>query len=974
MFDFSQPEYLYLLGLLIPIIYIWRTSRVPASHTRKWGSLVLRTILVLGLVLALAGTRIVWKDKGLCVAFVIDQSQSIPGQMRDDIRNKIREIVDRMDKDDQFVIVEFGGDAVLASLPSYKGAMPEPAKVLDAGHTDIARALRLAMASFPADRQKRVVLFSDGNQNVGDSMREARIASANDVDVNTVLLRAGGEHEVMVDQVILPPRVQKDVRFAVRAVITADQAQGAKLTVSRDGKAISEQQVQLKAGATIFDIPDKVADGGFHEYSILIQPDGGAKADTFSANNTAYGFVRVDGPGKVLVVRGNIGAHDYISDALLDARISTDPGSPSIVPSDMRGLLGYDCVVLQNVGKQYLTPQQVDALANWVKDFGGGLVIIGGDDSFGPGGYKGTPLEAISPVDMDIKRKKHLASVALVVMLDKSGSMGMPVGTLTKMNLANQGAVESIKLLTDADEANIAAVDTEVKWVMGSSKLLPMNSVQKAALSHETLSVVSGGGGIFAKTALAHAYDAINARGVDAMVRHVILFADTADTEQKEDCIELAIANFRKSPSVTTSVIGLGNLGDPDIEFQKQLAKVGGGRAYVTDDANNLPRIFSKEAFIASRNAFVEKKEGIVPTLRDSPLMEGFLDRGVPRIYGYVGTTLKPRATLAASGVEPDDPLIAHWIIGLGKVVAYTSDTGTRWGKDWISWDGFSKFWLQTIRWAGRSVQNQQLTTTTTIEGNEGRVEVEAIGADGKPINNQRLEARIAPPGSNDANQKVPLIQVAPGKYQGRFTPRDRGTYMVNVIDQASSNAVDVSGATLSYPPEFRDLTPNASLMNRIADVTGGKVEKNLDNIWLPKPIPVTTFWPLWDILIIIALGGLLLDVAWRRLNILDWFVQQRGAVSLAGAGQALGALKVIRSGRSQVEQQRETLRQRVETPPVETKPSAPSPQADAAVAVMEPEAPPAPAASESQPGDYRGKLLAAKRRAEQQIRDAQKK
>ncbi len=977
MFDVNQPWYLLLLGLLIPVVYFWKTSLVPASKMRRWVSLALRSILVIGIVLALAGTRIVWKDKGLCVAFVIDQSQSIPGVLRDRVRDKIRDIVEKMEKDDQFMVVEFGGDSVLASLPSPKGPVPEPAKVIDAGHTDIARALRLAMATFPADRQKRAVLFSDGNQNVGDSVREARIAAANDVDVFTVLLGGGGEHEVMIDQVILPQRAQKDVRFNIRTVVSADQAQGATLLVTRDGRQIQTLQVQLKAGANVYDIPDKVGDGGFHEYKVTVLPDGGAKADTFGANNTAFGFVRVDGPGKVMVIRGNIGARDYITDALLDARINTDPGSPGLLPQDVRPLMSYDCVVLENVGRQYLTNQQLDALEKWVKDFGGGLVIIGGDDSFGPGGYKGTPLEKISPVEMDIKRKKHLASVAMAVMLDKSGSMGaQAMGNVTKMDLANQGAVETIRLMTEADEANVAVVDTEVKWMNNDkSQLLKMDEVNKRLLTKNVTAVRAGGGGIFAKTALDHAYRAVKSPYVEAMVRHVIMFADCADTDQTEDCIRMAQEMFRGTPSVTTSVIGLGQPSDKDVEFQKELARVGGGRFYITDDPMNLPRIFSKEAFIASRNAFIEKKEGIVPTLYDSPLMDGFRDHGVPRVYGYIGTTLKPRATLAAQGLEADDPLLAHWVIGLGKVVAYTSDTGARWGKEWVSWDGFAKFWLQTIRWAGRSVQSQQVATTTTIDGNDGRVFVDATSADGKPINNLQLQGKIAEPGSNEPNINVPLIQVAPGKYEGKFSPRERGTYMVNVVDQATGNAVDVSGAVLSYPPEFRDLTPNPGMMKRIAEVTGGQLVTDLVNLWQPKPIPVTTFWPLWDILIVAALCGLLIDVAWRRLNILDWFSRKGGPVVVAGAGQALGALKVIRTGRAQVEQQHETLRKRQE-PAIEhdEKSAVSSPQADAAVAVLEPEKTAAPATSEPEPGDYRGKLLAAKKRAAEQIRDAQKK
>ncbi len=719
-----------------------------------------------------------------------------------------------------------------------------------------------------------------------------------------------------------------------------------------------------------------------HSYRVTVVPKGGPDADTFPENNTADGFTQVDAPGRVLVVQGAAEQKDYLSEALASNRIDVERGRAGSVPMDAKGFAGYDCVVLENVNARSLAPVQMAALKSWVEDSGGGLVIVGGDDSFGPGGYKGTDLEELSPVEMDVKREKHLASVAMAVVLDKSGSMGMPAkgGTgLTKMDLANQGAVEVLKLLSSADEAQIGAVDTEVKW-MTRDGVVPMTAMNKARMAEMTLGTRAGGGGIYCKTALDRAYKWVTAPSVTAMARHVILFADADDSEQPEGCIEMARRYRAMNPSVTLTVIGLGTKADSDYKFQQDLALAGGGRHYITDDAMDLPRIFIKETFIASRNAFVEKKEGIAPTMYDSPLLEGLLSRGVPKVYGYVGTTLKPRAALAAHGLEADDPLIADWSVGLGKCVAYTSDATDHWGKDWVAWEGFNKFWGQTVRWASKSISNSSLTTTTTVDSKTGKIVVEGASPDGKPLNNLSLRANVKGPEDMEGTRNVPLTQVGPGRYEGKFAAGPEGTYVVTVVSGANggSAVVDQSAAVLSYLPEFRDLQPNAALLKTLAETTGGRMLTGLDEVFAPKPYPVRTYWPVWEWLLIFAAGTLLVDVAWRRLNWADWFRRRPGEIVRAGAGEALGVLKTIRAGREGVEQQRSDLRQRLAAAEAARTPAGPPLAGIAGGGVAT--APPAAredgaAASAGQAAapageGYTNRLMGAKRRAADALKE----
>jgi uncharacterized membrane protein len=986
-FEFGEPGWLLGLLVLLPIIYLWRTSRVPASKLRKWVSLAMRVGLVAALVFSLADTRMVWFNNGICVAFVVDQSQSVPGEARTRVRDLIKSQIDQMTKDDQFVIVEFGGDSVLGALPSPRGEMPPPAKVEDTGHTNMARALRLAMASFPTDRQKRVVIFSDGNQNQEDALREARIAGVKDVDIDVVPILAQRGREVMVDQVIVPPHVRKDARFLVRALVTSDSAQEVEVLVNRDGQHFARINAQqLKAGSNVIDIPDMLDDGGAHQYQVTLVPRN-RDADTFAANNTGYALTQVDAPGKVLLVEGKQADSSFLYNALRSSDVPVIKASPSGLPATADELAAFDCVIFDNVNYADVKDSpQLPALQKWVKDYGGGLVLVGGDDSFGPGGYKDTILEELAPVFMDVKREKHLASLAVAVISDKSGSMAAPVdATHQKIQVANEGDVAVIKLLDSQDYAMVGCCDEEVRWVDNYKQVLPMTPANKNKLINGIRSVRAGGGGINCYTALYHSYDMV--RPANTMTKHVIMFGDAQDCDQQDNCVDMAREMYVKY-GITTSVIGMGTSADQHAAFQQEVAKAGHGRFFITEDVNNLPKIFLKEAFMVSRQAFIEDKKGIALTPYNSPLLQGFINQGktqLPPIYGYVGATLKPRSSLALHGREADDPVLTHWVIGLGKCVAYTSDSSARWGKDWAGWDGYAKFWSQVVRWVSRSAQSNGLTTTTLLDGADGggRVIVDALDSNAKPINNLQLEAAVVSPDQAANGEHVQLEQVAPGRYAGRFTAKNRGTYLVAVSqnDNGAKQLVSTGGGVLSYPPEYRDLQPNVALLQNLADASNGRYLTDLQGVFAQKPLPVRTFWPLWQMLLVVACGWFFVDIAWRRLNVADWFRRESRGPVVQRTDATVGALRSIKSGRREVDSQRQTLRDRVDTkaadqPAItraataESAPDAPPaglPTSDAGT----PNKPAAPADATQGEG-YTNRLLTAKRRAKEVIREKQ--
>jgi hypothetical protein len=298
----------------------------------------------------------------------------------------------------------------------------------------------------------------------------------------------------------------------------------------------------------------------------------------------------------------------------------------------------------------------------------------------------------------------------------------------------------------------------------------------------------------------------------------------------------------------------------------------------------------------------------------DSPLLTGFMESGLPKSYGYVGTTLKvkPRATEALQGLDADDPFMAHWQTGLGKVVAFMSDSTSRWSKDWVRWPGYAKFWGQTVRWASRSPHNPQVSTSWREEGNGIRIDVTATDAGGKPDNTRQFSSLTLTSDPEAPEIPVQLEQVGPGQYTA-VIPISRTGGNVTTIRDGSGKPVDSIGTVLSYPPEFRDLTPNTGLLKAMADASGGRVLGDFTGVFATKDAAVRTQWPLWNVLMVIAGVALVLDVAWRRLNLADYFRRlPMPSPGMGTSGAALGAFRAIHKGRADVDLARQSMRERV--------------------------------------------------------------
>lgn len=867
--NFATPFALLLLLVIPYLLWLGRPNAAGSRHRRwrDWASLLLRTVIVLLLVLSLAGTHVVRAADELAMVFLVDASDSINPQQAAQAEEMVRQAIEAMGPSEQAAVVLFGANALVERPMSSLAELAPITSVPQRLHTDLAEAIRLGLALFPAGSARRLVLISDGAATIGNSLEAGRLAAAAGVQIDYVPLnRTVDSVEALLTEIDAPTRVieGESFRLEVTAESTADLS--ATLRVLAGGSVVHEETVSLRTGTNNFAVRLRATTQEFVRYRVQLTPAN----DTYYQNNELAAFTEVVGPPRVLLVANDGMVADdgtplpdespQLRLALEAAGLLVDRTTPADFPASLAQLSNYASVVLVNVNAKNLSPRKMETLQNYVRDLGGGLVAVGGPQSYGMGGYFRTPLEETLPVDMQIKDQERFPSVSIVLVIDRSGSMSAPEGGVTKIQLAAEGAVRVVELLHDSDQITVIPVDTQPDNPIGP---LPANDKETAI--NLIRQIGAGGGGIYVRTGLEAAAEAL-AQSPN-QVKHIILLADGADSEQKDGVPELI--EGLTAEGVTVSTVSIGN--GPDTPWLQQMADLGGGRFHFTDRAANLPQIFTQETTSIQRSYLIEER--FFPDLvSSSPILAGI--SVVPPLHGYVGTSPKDTARVILE-THQDDPLLAVWQYGLGRAVAWTSDATGRWATDWVNWEGFPAFWTQAVRWTIPRGRDSNVETVVNLSGDRAHLTVDARSTNENFLNNLDMEANVVAPDGQVINLRLP--QVAPGRYQADFTPASDGAYFLRVAgtaaeDEGSGGGEEAvvgqtSGWVLGYSPEYRQFEPNPQLLMSLAELTEGRdVSEDITAVLdhnLPSDVTTRPIWPWLTLLAVVLLP---LDIAVRRL------------------------------------------------------------------------------------------------------------
>lgn len=824
-----RPWFLFLLLLPAALPLALRRSLTEMTPGQRLVCTTVRAIILTLLVLALVG--VTWKAKSdnLSVLFVVDDSGSLSAEAREQALSYIREAVGNVRPNDRVGVIGFSVAPDLWQAPGSKLASESewPESNLRSG-TDVAEALRFASAVFPVETAKRIVLLSDGNDTGHGALETAQTLVEQGISVDTVPLTNPKRPEVLLETVELPGQLKTGQPFDIVARVRSSVESRAQVKLYRNQFLVSEQAVDLHRGAQDVVFANIEPEGSFAAYEVEVVPSD----DTILENNRAMATVSVRGEPKVLLVDSDEQKLQPLTGALRTENIHTELRGLAGLPTSMEDLQQFDLFVLSDVSALGLTREQMNLYQRWVRDFGGGFLMLGGENSFGVGGYFRTAIEQMLPVRMEHDDRQDTPSVALLVVLDRSGSMSAHVQGQTKMALANQGAVFALEVLQPKDLFGLLAVDSKVHAIV------PMGRVSdRGSLEQKILSITPGGGGIYIYTSLVESFREL--RDANAKIKHVILFSDAKDAEEKNagdmgdgtrvggsslDLVTAMLAN-----RITTSVVALGYEQDKDTAFLKQLAERGNGRFYLTNDATTLPKIFSTETMKVAQSSLVE--EPFLPV----PMANGSATAGidwsqVPLLLGYNTTKPKPTADVLLA-TERGEPLYATWRYGLGQTAAFTSDAKARWGSEWLGWSGYGKFWAQTVRSLMRRSENSGFQVSTTEVGDRIRLRIDVVTPEG----NFRNELPITVTAREDETGKSvtqSALQVGPGAYEVWFDLPPQGTTLFSVSSRDLPEGDYVFGHTRSYPKEYLATDTDRDYLRTLAKAGNGRYEPSAEEIF----------------------------------------------------------------------------------------------------------------------------------------------
>ncbi|MDR0869763.1 MAG: VWA domain-containing protein [Planctomycetaceae bacterium] len=803
----------------------YRRSLVDFSKTQRRASFAVRLTIFVLLTLSLSGLTILYATHQTKTVFLVDRSQSIDAAAAE--KAEVFLAATQKANGGKITVVPFGGTG-------------------SAAHTNIEEALKYAEAQIPAGYVPHIILLSDGNETEGNVLA----ADFNPPIISTVVLPASSKPEVQLAEVKLPPAVQKGEPFYADVVVESTVDTEGIISLYRNEFKIAEERKKLKKGENIFRFKQVADEERQTEFTATLN----SPLDTLAENNKASNILFTGGKPRVLILDPDTKTLRDFTAALREQGMTVITGSAknnNAVADGLEEYDKYDAVILSNIPATAFSQTQMEALRTYVGELGGGLLMLGGEQSFGPGGYYKTPVEEILPVWCDYEKEKEKPSFALALVVDRSGSMGGQ-----KMELAKEAAKAAVDLLTPKDFVAVVAFDNEaypVSPIKSAASLVPVRSA---------ISTIEAAGGTNIYPALNEAYNQL--RRVSAKLKHIILLTDGYSMPGDADGTLRGIV----ADQITVSTVGVG---EADNALLKKIAEKGKGRNYVCTDPQMIPQVFAKETLTASKSSM--KEEPFVPMLvTPTEILTGIDIETAPPLLGFVETRAKP-ASMFILATESSQPLLLWRRFGLGMSAAFTSDVKAKWAAEWLTWDSYGTFWAQVIRRIARKSEGRN--AVLNVEQKHGTVHITLDAVDDNENFIDGAEGVITL-FNNGGKNSFPLVQTAPGRYETESALNGRETAFpasctVSVLLQKDGAALvnQTRSIMRNYPEELRVKPANETLMKELAERTGGKFNPKPEDVF--ADVPHRSAWrvlPLSAYLLTAAAFLFILDVLLRRIDL----------------------------------------------------------------------------------------------------------
>jgi len=828
------------LVVAVPLVMVWQRHPAPFGIRQRRASLMVRLALVVAIVLALAVVTIPYRSSTQVLIVVADRSASTAGAQQQETA-AVRSLAASLPAHDQLGLVSFGQDALVEEPPQrdlqFSGFETSPG----ANFTDIESALQLSASLAGPQTGRHLLLMSDGRQNLGDAVGEARLLRSQGVRVDVLPLRISVGPDVRVDSVDAPATVPPSSRALVTAVLVSNETTPVRVVWALDNsQVVLDTVVNVRPGVSRVDALLPPASPGFHEVKVEIAPD----SDSVPGNDVGEALFQVLGRQEVLVVQGQAGAGGNVARALEAAGLAVDLVAPSQVPVTVAGVARWQSVALVDVSADELGGPRMAALAAATEDLGVGLAAFGGPDSFGPGGLGGTPLETALPIEMKVPNPEEKPAVAVMLVLETVES--------TAGDTVLRGAADRLVAnLAPQDLLGVTNGDTGV--------VLPLQPVGNGQAIERDISRIAYLGD--PPSYVPYMQDAARALAAFRGATRYVLVLGDGDADAP-----LPTASFIAGlvgQGITVSTVGADVHGSPQyMANMAEIAAEGDGRFYDSESADQLPSIFLDETHVELQPWIVRGRFRLVGGAA-SPALDGIDPASLPPLDGYVAATPKPSSEVVLSG--PDgDPVLAQWQYGLGTAVAWTSDTQGLWSAQLLRSPLAGKLLAGIVASTLPLAADPALSLSAQLEGGTAHLVAQVPGL---PFDASAVVHVVGPDGQGS---EVPLSETAPGRFEGDIPASAVGAYLMRAEVSAGGRALHAAtiGVAVPYSPELRFVGTDLGFLEQVADAGGGAVLSSARQALAEGVPPVNLDQPLSGALLVLAIILFPLDVALRRLDL----------------------------------------------------------------------------------------------------------
>jgi uncharacterized membrane protein len=835
----------------------------PAATGRSSGAL--RAAAFVAVVLALSGLRLILRvpSDRMTLVVAVDLSDHVDDEGREWARRYVNEVQRRLAPDDAVAIVTFAGDAELFQGPGSPSSV-DHWRAGTATGSDLSRAIDTAMALFPSDGARRLLLLTDGNETGGDSRRDLPWLRAADVRVDAATPPRAHAAAVRIDKLVAPPIVGADCTVPVRAIVqNPGKLQPAVLNLYLDEQIADSTAVELQPGRSALLFPTQFGGEGSHRLRAELSLEGDASAGT-AAREIG---ITVRGPTRVLVISGH--DHSAVPEALARKGFAPVVQDASALRS-LEALRAYHAVILDDVAAAGFPPGALDVLESYVRERGGGLIVAGGAGTFGDPEFSRTSLRRMLPVTLEPHRPRQgpREPLALFLVIDRSNSMGYNsrIGTLRdgeKLRYAKQAALAVVGQLRDQDLIGVIAFDSQPHEI---SSLKPLRE-NRGTLEELIPRLVENGGTDF-YDALVSARQQLLASRVNR--RHIIMLTD-GDTNRAAPAEYSALIKELAADRISVTTIRVGD-NTVNLKLLQDLSRQTGGEFHYVEDAQTLPDLMLRETSRAL-SPLGQGSEQYYPQLATpSQALQGIEEPQLPPLSGYAYAQAKDGADvlMRVARLDRQDPILTVWRYGLGRVAAFTASPNDD-AEGWAGWNEFTKFWSQLVHWTAREHNDDEvaLEARRTDVGIEIAVRTFSPVADGAVI---MARLRVGDGNTHDAE----LLPRAPRLFTATISNLPAGRYPLTLVTRTPDGAVSqhtqmiaVPAAEQSAQEDPPPTAPNLALLTQLAEGTGGTINPQagrlIDRTPGTRRVSYPLDWLLLPLAMLLFLGDTALRIRSRR-------------------------------------------------------------------------------------------------------------